>query len=123
MKKTATFLVLLAVGIFTEMPASGQAKKNVLFEHYTNDGCNPCAQQNPVFINTILPFNKGRIHVISHHTWWPDANDPMYTYNTSGNDDRINYYGVNGTPTMIMLGNQWSGGPAGVTQSMINEAS
>ena len=29
---------------------------------------------------------------------------------------------MTGVPTMVMLGNQWRGGPAGVTQSMVNEA-
>jgi len=124
MKKYTKLLsvLLLLLAFFAYSPSYGQAKKYVLFEHFTNVSCGPCAQQNPVFQGNILNNNKGRIHHISYHPWWPSNTDPMYLYNTAEITDRTNFYNVTGVPTMVMLGNQWRGGPAGVTQSMVNEA-
>ncbi|MFH1319034.1 MAG: T9SS type A sorting domain-containing protein [Bacteroidota bacterium] len=116
----AASILLAAMIPFT---ALGQAKKYVLFEHFTSSTCGPCASQNPAF-RSIYEENLGRVHHIAYHVWWPSpGDDPMCAYNLSENTDRVNYYNVSAVPDMYMLGNHWSGGPASVSQTMIdNEA-
>lgn len=119
MKITATIglgLVLLGT---TNVQA--QSKKYVLLEHFTQASCGPCASQNPVFENGVHADNPGTIHHIAYHTSWPGV-DPMYDHNPSEIGTRTSFYGVSGVPDMIMLGNQWEGGPAGLTQGHIDGA-
>ncbi|MCX6282083.1 MAG: T9SS type A sorting domain-containing protein [Bacteroidetes bacterium] len=98
-----------------------QAKQYVLFDHFTNSSCPPCAAQNP-FMEATFAVNFGRYHQISYHTWWPGPTDPMYTYDKKDNHKRTTYYGVSGVPDVFMLGNTEIGSPTGVTQSLINNA-
>ena len=91
-----------------------------MIEHFTQASCSPCAQQNP-FLQAILNVNRGSIHHIAYHTSWPGV-DPMNAYNASQVADRVTYYGVSGVPDCFMLGNQFHGGPASFTQSMISDA-
>ncbi len=113
------FTILLLSGVFA-FPQVQSAKQYSLFEHFTNSSCAPCAEQNPIFQQNILAHNVGNIHHISYHTWWPGNDDPFYQFNVSENTARTNYYGVNAVPTMILRGNHWTGGPAAVTQTLIN---
>ena len=41
---------------------------------------------------------------IEYHAWWPSGADPFYLYNTPENTGRIQFYGVNGTPTIRIDG-------------------
>ncbi|MBL4577529.1 MAG: T9SS type A sorting domain-containing protein [Flavobacteriales bacterium] len=118
MKKTTLYIALFVLG-FQTYHAQGQAVKYVLFEHFTQASCPPCAQQNPGFQNVILKNNEGIAHHIAYHTSWPGT-DPMNVYSASDVANRVTYYGVTGVPTMQMLGKKWTGQPGGVTQSMVN---
>ncbi|MBL4655652.1 MAG: Omp28-related outer membrane protein [Bacteroidia bacterium] len=119
MKKTTLLLaaVFVAGTVFAQT-----AKKSVLFEHFTNVCCGPCADQNPYFQDNILANNWGKIHHISYHPSWPCSSDPMYQENTSDVDTRVQYYGVQGVPDMEH-GNEFTGGPTSVTQSVIDKIS
>ena len=114
-----TFLFTLLLGCAVSFTSFGQAKKNVIFEHFTNASCGPCASQNPVFQDNILNQNFGRIHHIAYHTSWPGT-DPMNAYNPTEVQARVTYYGVTGVPNMRMQGNKYNGSPAGVTQEMVD---
>ncbi len=119
MKKVFTLLLILALtGISGEIFA--QAKKYVIFEHFTQASCAPCAAQNPV-LQAVLDANAGRTHHIAYHTSWPGY-DPMNLYNASEVAARVSYYGVNAVPDVLMGGNLYHGGPSGVTQSMVDNA-
>jgi len=118
MKKHYSLLIALACSALTTN-VTAQAVKYVLFEHFTQASCGPCAQQNPSFQNDILQNNKGVVHHIAYHTSWPGT-DPMNAYNPTDVQDRVTYYNVSGVPTMQMLGKYWTGQPGGVTQSMVN---
>ncbi|MFA6924613.1 MAG: Omp28-related outer membrane protein [Bacteroidales bacterium] len=120
MKNKIRLLIFISLAGFT-VNSYGQARKYVLFEHFTNTGCGPCAQQNPIFQKNILNKNKGKMFHIAYHAYWPDGGDPMYQYNTTENHDRVVYYFVKGVPNVRMQGNRYDGGPAGVTQSMLDE--
>jgi hypothetical protein len=120
MKKIFTFLFLAILFSTISFHAFSQARKYVMIEHFTQASCGPCAQQNPV-LEGLLTVNRGSIHHIAYHTSWPGV-DPMNAYNAPQVADRVSYYGVSGVPDCFMLGNQFHGGPASFTQSMINDA-
>lgn len=115
------FLLIICVLYAQHIYAQG-ARKYVLFEHFTQASCGPCASQNPSFQDNILAKNYGKIHHIAYHTSWPGT-DPMYSYNPTEIATRTSYYGVAGVPDMYMLGTSM-GSPASVTQADVdNEAS
>jgi hypothetical protein len=114
-------ILTLALFSFVSQFSFGQAKKYVLMEEFTNADCAPCASQNPDFQANILDKNKGIIHEMSYHPWWPGDQDPMYLYNVNDITDRTVYYGISGVPAVAYLGSeQYS--PSGITQSMINNS-
>ncbi|MCZ7557201.1 MAG: T9SS type A sorting domain-containing protein [Bacteroidia bacterium] len=116
-------LLLLSLIAVTFAPAEllAQARRIVLFEHFTNASCGPCAGQNPAFQDNILAKNKGNMLHIAYHTVWP-GRDPMNAHNKEDVAARVSYYTVTGVPDMVMLGGQYRGGPAGVTQDIVNRA-
>ena len=99
-----------------------QARKIVLFEHFTNASCGPCASQNPIFDQNIRSKNKGNYIHVAYHTVWP-GRDPMNAYNQTDVAARVTYYNVTGVPDMVMLGNQYKGGPSGMSQEILDRAS
>ncbi len=115
--------IALAVGVlFSAQELNAQARKIILFEHFTNASCGPCASQNPLFEQNIASKNNGNYIHVAYHTVWP-GRDPMNAYNKEDVAARVTYYGVTGVPDMVMQGNQYQGGPAGVSQEMLDRAS
>lgn len=112
-------LVALLTGLSTQ--AYSQARRFVLIEHFTQASCAPCAQQNP-FLQAVLDANRGSVHHIAYHTSWPGV-DPMNAYNPTEVAARVSYYGVNAVPDCLMEGDLYHGGPAGITQNMLNDVS
>lgn len=119
MKKFTSTYILIVLGMLSATSFAQVAKKYVIFEHFTQASCGPCASQNPAFQDNILKKNEGLIHHMAVHTSWPGT-DPMYTHNSSQSTEMVNYYGITGVPTMIMLGNKFSGSPATVSQDMVD---
>ncbi len=93
------------------------AHKYVLFEHFTQASCGPCATQNPAFQRLYLQ-NESQVHHIAYHTSWPGY-DPMYEENPSESTSRVGYYSVSGVPDMLTNGGD-SKSPANVTQADID---
>ncbi|NND94640.1 MAG: hypothetical protein HKN45_07205, partial [Flavobacteriales bacterium] len=114
------FYMFLAAILVFGISSNAQSKRYVLFEHFTQASCGPCAVQNPDFEATVA-MNEGKYHHIAYHTSWPGY-DPMYEVNESEVNTRVSYYNVTGVPRMHMLGNTWSGGPAGVSTAQIDQA-
>ncbi len=112
----------LSMAFFMPQQVDAQARRIVLFEHFTNASCGPCASQNPLFKTNILSKNKGNFIHIAYHTVWPGI-DPMNAANKTDVATRVLYYSVTGVPDMVMLGGQYRGGPAGVTQDILDRAS
>ena len=90
-----------------------------LFEHFTQASCGPCAVQNPVFQDNILKQYRPLINHVAYHTSWPGV-DPMNAHNPGEVAQRVNYYHVTGVPHMVLDGNVWEGGPAGVRSSLVD---
>ncbi|HEU4716722.1 MAG TPA: Omp28-related outer membrane protein [Bacteroidia bacterium] len=118
--KKITITAVLAAGLLAGA-THAQAPKFVLFEHFTQASCAPCAAQNPGFQNTILTPNPDKVRHIAVHTSWPGV-DPMYNYNTALSAARVTYYNITGVPTVVMLGNQKTGQPGAFTQSDVDNA-
>ncbi len=122
MKRFYTFLLIAGLIAVTGRTLKAQtlnARQNVLFEHFTNTSCGPCAAQNPIFQANILESNDGSVHHIAYHPWWPGSDDPFYQFNIPENTNRTQYYGVNAVPKVFMRGNHWSGSPASITWKQI----
>ena len=58
--------------------------------------------------------------VIRYHWYYPDSSDPYYTYNSTENMARNNYYGNNYSPHLFFDGNVDAGYSTGSWQSYLN---
>jgi len=96
-----------------------QAPKFVLFEHFTQASCGPCATQNPGFESTILNANPQTVRHIAYHTSWPGI-DEMNAANPTEVADRVTLYTVTGVPNVVLQGNYKQGAPATMTQADVN---
>jgi len=92
----------------------------VVFEHFTNASCGPCAAQNPG-LEAVMNNNKLKTTSLKYHVSWPGV-DPMYSFNPSDPTARVNYYGVTGVPA-VRLGANASMSPSQVTQVVIDNYS
>ena len=79
------------------------AKRNVLFEEYTNVSCPACGVNDP-YLDTFIVSRFDTIVAIKYHTWWPASNDPMYTPNIPQIRNRVNYYPLNNVPVLNVDG-------------------
>lgn len=110
----------LAACLLAAAPLHAQlARKVPLFEHFTQASCGPCAVQNPIF-EPVRQANLGNLVHVAYHTSWPGV-DPMYSANPTESDAMVGLYGVTGVPTMVLDGTD-IGGPAGVTQATVDDA-
>lgn len=123
MKKNFSYFILFILFglMFVSNKTSAQeAKKYVLFEHFTNTGCGPCASQNPAF-RAFYEKNTDRAHHIAFHPWWPSSSDPMYLYNVDENKEITQYYGVSGVPDMYANGRR-IGSPVNANEGILSSA-
>ncbi len=90
----------------------------VVFEHFTNASCGPCAAQNPTF-TAVLNNNRSKATSVKYHVSWPGV-DPMYSLNPTDPTARVNYYNVTGVPA-VRLSSTAGWGPTGVTQAVIDQ--
>jgi hypothetical protein len=116
--RKSTLLSIIAAGMLTA-DAVAQAPRFVLFEHFTQASCAPCASQNPGFQSSILNANPLNVRHIAYHTSWPGV-DPMYSANPTESDDRVTYYGINGVPHVVMMGNHKRGAPGAFVQADVD---
>jgi hypothetical protein len=112
-------LNLLLSGLIFSGMALGQAPKFVLFEHFTQASCGPCATQNPGFESNILNANLQTVKHIAYHTSWPGI-DEMNAANPTEVADRVTYYNVSGVPNVVLQGNYKQGAPGAMTQADVN---
>lgn len=89
----------------------------MLFEHFTNTSCGPCATQNPVF-KAFFNNHRAEARHLSMHTSWPGSGDPMYVEVKDESAALVSYYGVSGVPDMFANG-VGIGGPTGANEDML----
>ena len=110
---------LLLSSLIVASSAFAQAPKFVLFEHFTQASCGPCAAQNPAFEANILNANLQTVKHIAYHTSWPGV-DEMNAANATEVADRVIYYNVTGVPNVVLEGNYKQGAPGAMTQADVN---
>ncbi len=115
--KKLSYLTLFACLAFVN--ANAQAPRFVLFEHFTQASCGPCAAQNPGFKAAVLDKNPLVVRHIAYHTSWPGV-DPMYNHNPSEVDSRVSFYSVTGVPDVYLMGSLKNGAPASFNQTDVN---
>jgi|GEM_PF-1829830 len=121
LRKNVLFLaIVIFFGGLNQIKVNAQTKKFVLFEHFTNTDCAPCAVQNPVFQSNIINKNKGNVHHISYHPNFPSNVDPMFLANESQNTAMESYYNIVAVPTIIANG-QRLGSPGSVAEDDVLE--
>ena len=120
MKKTT--LILASLMMLFALKTNAQNERILLLESFTNTSCGYCAMYNPA-MDALIATNSDKIAAIKYHVSWPSDQDPMYLHNTSENNSRTSYYGVNGVPFVVIDGTRFSGGPNQVTQNVINQLS
>jgi len=91
----------------------------ILLEEFSNVSCTPCVAMNHLIDTLKKDFYPDHLAVIKYATDFPSAVDPFYLNNTADNDNRINYYQVLFTPTLIIDGLKYS---AGSTQQKLIES-
>ena len=80
--------------------ASQITQKIPLYEEFTSSTCSPCATFNNNYFNQqFLNNNTGKYNLIKYQVWWPGSGDP---YTTPEVEDRVNYYGINAAPTLLI---------------------
>ena len=110
---------LLLSSLIVASSTYAQAPKFVLFEHFTQASCGPCASQNPAFEANILNANLQTVSHIAYHTSWPGV-DEMNAANPTEVADRVTYYTVTGVPNVVLQGNYKQGAPGAMTQADVN---
>lgn len=95
------YLSLLFI-LFYNNNGEAQVPKKIFVEHFTNTLCSPCASRNPGFYNNLNNQNDA-IH-ISIHSGVPYTQCLLYQQNASPSDARRFYYGIGGTPALVMNG-------------------
>lgn len=112
---------LLFTGLVIATSTYAQAPKFVLFEHFTQASCGPCATQNPGFETNILIPNPQIVRHIAYHTSWPGV-DEMNAANPTEVANRVSYYSVGGVPNVVLQGNFKQGAPSAMTQVDVLDA-
>ncbi len=99
-------------------PAPPVQSNMLIYEHFTNASCGPCATNNPRF-QALLLANNMEATSVKHHTSWPGT-DPMYSFNTTDPTSRVTYYNITGVPA-VRLGSALSSNPASINQGNIDD--
>lgn len=113
-------LALIYVYVFTSLTGQTSVAKYVLVEHFTNTWCPICAGRNPDFYATIQKYPKN-VHQISIHPPYPYSGCPLYQYNKTENQERSNFYNLQGTPTVILNGGSLLGGSPLLTEDALKK--
>ncbi|MEI2694963.1 MAG: T9SS type A sorting domain-containing protein [Saprospiraceae bacterium] len=98
--------------------AQAQAKRYIFLEHFTNSLCGVCASQNPGFFSRLQAY-KNEYHHMTVHPPIPYSQCLLYQANTADNSARSNFYGIQGTPTVVIHGLS-SKSANGVTNSVLD---
>lgn len=100
--------------------ASGFTAHKPLYEKFTSSTCPPCATFNNSVFNAHYTNNNQKFSLINYQVNWPGAGDPYYTAEVG---QRVQYYGINGAPTLLINGRAASTtNPAIVNQLNTEEA-
>ncbi len=112
-------ILLLAFTMFSINSAFTQTQRAIFVEEFTQASCPPCETTTPA-LNAILATNVEKVVQLRYQTSWPGV-DPMNADNPGEVQDRVDYYGVNGVPNLLLDGVD-TGTPGTVSQAQIDNA-
>jgi thiol-disulfide isomerase/thioredoxin len=102
--KKLILIFILTLLIFTSLinfnyvrSSSFGVKRKVLMELFTATWCGPCAKYGPYVDETYNIYGKDKVILLRNQVW----NDGLDTEETN---NRCNFYGVNGVPTLYVNG-------------------
>jgi hypothetical protein len=95
-------ILLLAFTIFSLNSVFAQTQRTIFVEEFTQASCPPCETTTPA-LNNILNANAEKIVQLRYQTSWPGV-DPMNADNPVEVQSRVDYYGVNGVPNLLLDG-------------------
>lgn len=91
--------------LVTSAVTFGAQRQAVLVDGFTQWNCGPCASWNPQEATILEAFTRDTVVAIKTHGWWPGANnDAFHLWNVAEATQRINYYGCNWVPWVMIDG-------------------
>ncbi len=109
MRLRFTFCLVFIAALFLKTDSQLQAQEAqqefVLLEVFTNTYCPTCIFDMPDFDAEILvPFEDVDIYHVRYHVSWPIADDVFFLHNVAESEERVGYYGISGTPSLVVQG-------------------
>ena len=98
---------LLVLGFFSLLlcPTAGNAfERRILLEDFTSTTCGPCEDFAPTLVDILEEAGDAVVPIAIHVNWPPPGNDPWWGDNADDNRARVDYYSVNGVPTIYVDG-------------------
>ncbi|MBN1423045.1 PEGA domain-containing protein [Candidatus Fermentibacteria bacterium] len=77
-----------------------------LLESFTNTGCMPCAEVNPMLYRLVDDLGPQRVVLLEFHTNFPSPLDPFYLAQRALMDARMTLYGVGQVPWLVVEGTE-----------------
>ncbi|MDO4161293.1 MAG: Omp28-related outer membrane protein, partial [Prevotellaceae bacterium] len=96
------FLAFVPFGVMAD-DNTGNIRRPVLVEEFTNTACSPCAAFAPT-LDSVLRHRMNDVVPIKYHSNYPSSRDQFYLAARADMDKRMDYYNVTGVPRIIFNG-------------------
>ncbi|MBS7785984.1 T9SS type A sorting domain-containing protein [Flavobacterium sp. CYK-55] len=99
--------------------ASGSVARFPLYEKFSSATCAPCYSFNTTYFNPFMNTgtNSQDLALINYQVNWPGTGDPYYTAEIGA---RVQYYGINAAPTLLVDSKEGTNSNAALLQSALN---
>jgi len=116
------FLTFIFSLFFTFLQFSGlaQVPKKILVEQFSNTRCGICANRIPQLRQNMEPY-KENIQLISYFSAAPYPSCELHQSYTMGNNARVSFYNVAGSPSVFVNGERVNVGSSIVPASYFEE--
>jgi len=119
MKSYGTIIFSL-IFIFTQGLTEAQVAKKILVEQFSNTRCSICASRIPQLRQNMEP-HKDHIQLIAHFSAAPYPSCELHQANAAGNNARVSYYQVAGSPSVFVNGVRVNSGTSIVPSAYFEE--
>ena len=79
-------------------------QKIVLIEDFSNVSCAPCVTSNNTLRSLKASYTNEKLVIVKFPANFPSPQDPMYLASKEDADERLSYYNIFSTPTIIVDG-------------------
>lgn len=123
---TKIYILSLLLSLFITDLIGQKVPKQIVVEQFSNTRCSICASRIPQLRQNMAPYQEN-IQLISFYSAAPYPNCELYQANTTGNNARVTYYNVDGSPRVYVNGTLVNSGsglvPSAYFAERINEMS